>query len=373
MLWPLFGNETLTAGIIGILPRLRFILITRGLLAVLDIDELKAVVAHEMGHVRRFHILIYLLFFICYSLLAYAFHDVIFLFLLRQDTFLSWALATDTLQLTLFSIAYTVPILILLVLYFRYVFGYFMRNSERQADLFALKLLGSPYALISSLQKIAYHSGRIEDLPSWHHFSIRQRMDHLLKCHQDPGLIRQHDRKLYGSISLFMVVILGLSFTGFQLQKTRAVKQWRTQVQAQMLEKQITREAENPELYAAYGGLLLEMGRYQTALSLLTKASEMAPGNATVLNNLAWLYATSPPPYFQPERALKLAIDAAKLESQPYILDTLAEAYHANGRHKEALATIGKALAKDPENKDYFLEQQEKFKAADLNRQAQIK
>ena len=144
MLWPLFGNEMLTAGIIGILPKWRYILITKGLLSVLDIDELRAVVAHEMGHVRRFHIVIYLIFFIGYSILAYSFHDVIFLFLLKNDLFLNWALAHDSLSLTLFSIAYAVPILLLLVLYFRYLFGFFMRNSERQADLYALALARQP-------------------------------------------------------------------------------------------------------------------------------------------------------------------------------------------------------------------------------------
>lgn len=364
MLWPLFGDEMLTAGIIGILPRWRYILITKGLLTLLDTDELKAVVAHEMGHVRRLHIIIYLFFFICYSLLAYSFHDVIFLFLLRNELFLQWAMAPDTYHLTLFSIVYTIPILLLLVLYFRYIFGFFMRNSERQADLYALGLVGNPFTLVSSLQKIAHHSGQIEDLPSWHHFSIRQRIDFLMKSYQQPGLVRKHDRKLYGSILIFLGLIAGFSFLGLRLQDTRAVKQWKVQVQTQMLEKQIHSATADPELYAAYAGLLLDLGRYETALSLLTKAVAMDPNNATVLNNLAWLYATSPPPYFHPDKALKLALEAAALESQPYILDTLAEAYFANDRYQEALGAIQEALAKDPQNRDYFLQQKDKFKKA---------
>ena len=72
MLWPLFGGETLTAGIIGMLPKWRYILVTRGLLGLLNVDEMKAVFAHEMGHVRRYHLLFYLAFFLCYSLLAFA-------------------------------------------------------------------------------------------------------------------------------------------------------------------------------------------------------------------------------------------------------------------------------------------------------------
>ena len=42
MYWPIFAGDTLTAAIMGILPRLRYILITRSLLDLLEIDELKA-------------------------------------------------------------------------------------------------------------------------------------------------------------------------------------------------------------------------------------------------------------------------------------------------------------------------------------------
>lgn len=364
MLWPLFGNEMLTAGILGILPKWRYILITKGLLSILNLDELKAVVAHEMGHVRRLHIVIYLVFFIGYSVLAYSFHDVIFLFLLKNEVFLHWAMANDSLSLTLFSIVYAVPILLLLVLYFRYLFGFFMRNSERQADLYALRLIGNPYALISSLQKIAFHSGRTEDLPSWHHFSIRQRIEFLVDCHHNPGLIRKHDLKLYGSILVFLALLIGLSFSGLQLQETKVVQRWRTQVQAQVIEKQIQGKAADPELLAAYGGLMLDLKRYQTALSFLKKASSLAPDNSTILNNLAWLYATSPPPYFHPREALKLALRAASKDSRPYILDTLAEAYYADGLYHKALDTIKQALAMNPENRAYYLGQMEKFEKA---------
>src|SRR5208337_1593330 len=40
LLWPVFGTEMLTAGVVGILPGLRYILITSGLLKTLDIAEL---------------------------------------------------------------------------------------------------------------------------------------------------------------------------------------------------------------------------------------------------------------------------------------------------------------------------------------------
>lgn len=365
MLWPLFGNETLTAGIIGALPRWRYILITKGLLKILNVSELKAVVAHEMGHARRLHIFIYLLFFIGYAVLAYAYQDVIFILLLKNEIFLRWAMAPDSLHLTLFSIVYTLPILVFLVLYFRYVFGFFMRNSERQADLYALRLIGDPSPLISSLQKIAYYSGRIEDLPSWHHFSIRERIRYLLAATETPSLVRRHDRKLVSSLVFFMAIVIGLSFFGFRLQGMDIVHRWKLQVQARVLEKQMQAEDNNsPEIYGAYGSLLLELGRYAAARSFLSKAIDMAPRNATVLNNLAWLYATAPPPFQNPEKALQLARQAVALEIEPHILDTLAEAYFVNGRYQEALATIEEALKLKPAKEDYFMKQLRRFKRA---------
>ena len=116
-------------------------------------------------------------------------------------------------------------------------------------------------------------------------------------------------------------------------------------------------------MYAAYGSLMLELGQVGKAEAALLKALESEPEDTTILNNLAWLYATSPPPYFKPEAALALALRAAERDPLPYILDTLAEAYYVNGRVEEALQTIRKALLMEPKNRDYFLRQEQKFEA----------
>ncbi len=359
--WPLLGGEMPTAGIMGILPRLRYILITRGLISLLSIDELKAVVAHEMGHVRRHHLLFYLLFFLSYSVMLYSLSDLLLLALFRSDAFLRWALKDDAIHLTLFSAVYSIPILVLMVVYFRYIFGFFLRNSERQADLYAMQLLGHPFTLITSLQKIAVQSGHIEDLPSWHHFSIRQRVEFLLRSHEDPTLITRHHRKLYGMAALLFTTMAAITFGAGHVEDSSLVKNWRAELQVEVLTEEILRKPENPEFYAAYGGALLEKGRIAEAETVLLKAMEKSPRNPTVLNNLAWLYATSPPPHFDPARALELALAAVALEPAPHALDTLAEAYHVTGHHREALQTIERALAADPENKAYFQGQREKF------------
>ena len=86
LLWSVFGTETLTAGVVGILPGLRYILITPGLLKTLDIAELKAVLAHEMGHVRKKHLLLFVLLLILFILLAYDLSDTLTLLALSNRT-----------------------------------------------------------------------------------------------------------------------------------------------------------------------------------------------------------------------------------------------------------------------------------------------
>ena len=364
MLWPLFGGEMLTAGIIGILPRWRYILITRGLLGLLSIDELKAVVAHEMGHVRRYHMLFFLAFFLCYSILAYAFSDLVFLVLLQNPFVLGWLLHSESVNLTLLSVLQSAPMIILLVVYFRYLFGFFLRNSERQADLYALKVIGHPFPLVSSLQRIAYHGGHEEDLPNWHHFSIRQRIEFLLKAYEDPSVVRRHHTKYYSAVVIFFLLAAGLSTLGFNLESSQFVRHWRTGVQVAIVERELARTPENDRLFAAYGSLLLELGDFAKAEAALKKSLEAVPEDATTLNNLAWLYATSPPPYRKPAAALELALLSASLDQAPYVLDTLAEAYYINGQPEQALETIRWALLKEPKNRQYFLRQQQKFEAA---------
>ena len=364
MLWPIFGGEMLTAGIIGILPQWRYILITRSLLGLLSVDELKAVVAHEMGHVRRHHMLFYLAFFLCYSILAYAFNDLVLITLLRNPVIFEWVLHSEVVNPTLLSAIFSVPMILLLLIYFRYIFGFFLRNSERQADLYALNVIGHPFTLVSSLQKIAFHSGHTEDLPSWHHYSIRQRIEFLLNAYQQPGLIKTHHKKYYTAVVVFFLLVTGLCATGFSLESSKMVRHWRAELQLRLIDRAIHQGIENHRLYSAYGSLLLEFGEYGKAESALLKSLEAAPEDAGALNNLAWLYATSPPPYFKPKAALELGLRAAALQPDPTILDTLAEAYYVNGQAEQALDSIKRALLQNPKNADYFLSQKEKFEAA---------
>lgn len=361
LLWPLEGDNHFSAAILGILPRFRYILVTRGLLELLNLEELQGVVAHEMGHVKRFHALFYLSLFLAYAFVSYAFHDIVLLVFLKQNWALHWAISHDVLLRNLFSLTYSIPVLALLIIYFRYVFGYFMRTCERQADLFALKTLGNPYPLVSALRKIAIHSGRIEDLPSWHHYSIRERMMMLLAAAENPELISGHDRKLLRSAAVFFLLLGFLTHAAVQFRHSDKAQAWRQEIQLHILEAELRLDERRPELYLAYSALLMQRQQYHSARLILEKGLRLDPKHPAIQNNLAWLYATAPTPDRNPERALELALQAAAQQPDPYVLDTLAEAYYVNGRYEEALAAIRRAIAQKPERLSYYLGQERKI------------
>jgi Zn-dependent protease with chaperone function len=58
--WPIFEGKLLTAGVMGLIRRFRYILVTESLLKILDDNEIDAVMAHEIGHIKKKHLLFYL-------------------------------------------------------------------------------------------------------------------------------------------------------------------------------------------------------------------------------------------------------------------------------------------------------------------------
>ena len=92
------------------------------------------------------------------------------------------------------------------------------------------------------------------------------------------------------------------------------------------------------------------------------KALAVEPAHAEVLNNLAWLLVTSKDPnWYDPQTALALARQAAELKPVAHVLDTLAEAYFANGEKDEAIRFGRMALELARMDKPYFEKQLERF------------
>ena len=363
LLWPTLGADVLTAGVMGLHHRWRYLLVTDSLLALLDDNELRGVLAHEMGHVRKFHLCFYMLFLLGYLVVASPLMDLSVLFLLASNLPLDFVGLPDSGQVTLVSLVSTVPLLLLLVLYFRYLFGFFIRNFERQADLYGLTVMGEPSSLVSALEKVAFHSGNIREVPSWHHFSIKERVDFLLAAVRTPALAGHHQRKVRAGLVLYTIAIIFLGTGGYLIQSGAIGKNLSDRLVFRALDRQVVRSPENARLRLALGTLYYQRQNLPEAVHHLELALKLDPNNPEIQNNLAWILATSKDSlYFQPERALTLAERAARISPQPYLLDTLAEAYHVNGRDDEALEAAESALEAATENRSYYIKQAERFR-----------
>jgi Zn-dependent protease with chaperone function len=360
--WPVFEGKLLTAGVMGLIKRFRYILVTEGLLQILNDDEMDAVMAHEIGHIKKKHLVFYLIFFLGFIVLSYASLDLILYAILYSS--LSFPIARDIRfeQVTLTSILLTVAMAALLLIYFRYIFGYFMRNCERQADLYAFDFLGSSRWLV--------YSGYSHDRPSWHHFSIRQRIDFLNKCEADRRMVVRHDRKLRRSIMLFIGGLLCIGYIGYAINFGEMGKTLNKHFLEKALVRELKQNPTNSGLYSMLGSIYYQDKAYLQAIEAYEKSIELAPRDPEALNNLAWLYATCEQAQCrQPVKALVYARHAAAIKPAPHILDTLAESYHVNGLHEKAIMTIKRALAKHPEDRAYYEGQLRKFEQAAIEQQ----
>lgn len=368
LFWPLMEGRLLTAGIVGPMPRFRYLLITPALASVLDADELDGVVAHEAGHIKYGHLWHYLFFFsgILVGGLAIFFQ-------LSSAVLIWWFAAYPDLAANHWaepgiSAALTLGMGGVLFVSFRVLFGKLSRSFERQADLFALEMLGRPGPIASALETISANSGDIRDLPSWHHGSVAERVAYVNLAASDPTVGRSHHRsvrRLKRAIIAVVTVLFALA-AFMQLPdieqglKLKAAKHGFT-----------LRVGKAPDDWVArrlLGDIELEGGREAEALDSYLEAIRLNPEEATALNNAAWIMLTAADPSLQnPVKALELARRAAGLMPVPHILDTLAEALYRNGDPEGALAAIGvaiKALPPFTPDRAQYLEKQRKYAEA---------
>jgi Zn-dependent protease with chaperone function len=362
-LWPLFEGRVITAGVMGIIPGLRYILITPALIETMTLEELDSVMAHEIGHVKRFHLLFYVFliggFTISSGFIAEPFYQVFF----SKDYFYSFVNFTGLAPDAVKNVVITVPLLLFLLIYFRFIFGYFMRNFERQADLHVFPVLGNSRAIISAFEKIAILSGNTRDKPSWHHFGIGQRVDYLVKCEQNPAWIKHQHKKVWLSLGLYVAILVSALFLGsrfsFEEEKTLSDIKY---TKVDLLYK--AGEVDYPaRLLFSYGEAYVKHKMESRAIVAYELAMELEPNQPELLNNYAWLLITcSDLSLRNPKKALNLSRLAVRLEAKGHRLDTLATAWWANGYADEAIETERQAILTDPQEASYYGAQVERFR-----------
>ncbi len=122
LLWPSYGI-IVNAAVVGFIGKLRYIMLSDGLIESLTDEQIKGVFAHEAGHIKLHHLRYYLAFvFVIASLVG------IFTYFSGGSV----AISSITSQTLIF--------LGFIVIWF-FVFGYISRRFEREADLFAVETL----------------------------------------------------------------------------------------------------------------------------------------------------------------------------------------------------------------------------------------
>lgn len=370
--WPIFGGRMITAGVMGLVRHFRYILVTGGLVNLLQPEEIDAVIAHEIGHIKKKHLMLYMFFFIGYMFISYAVFDLILYAIIYLRPMYEFISRSGTNASTVTVIVFSSIILMTFIVYFRFVFGYFMRNFERQADTYVYSLFDSALPLITTLKKIAITSGQPISKPNWHHFSIKERMDYLIRCEVDRSWIRRHDLKIRKSLVIYTAAILMFGFIGWQLNFGEAGKQLNSHFIETIILRELKTHPTDANLYSTLGDLYYSRNRLELTIQAYQRSIELDPQNAQVLNNLAWLYATSPQPALKdPPKARQLAEHAIELKQEAFIYDTLAECYYINGEYDKAVKAASTALKLTKTNRQYYRDQLKKFETASASQSSE--
>ncbi|MCG8567434.1 MAG: M48 family metalloprotease [Desulfobacterales bacterium] len=360
--WELFGGSMITAGVMGLVGRFRYILVTPALLNSLEDDEVEAVILHEIGHVQKHHMIYYLLFFLGFVACNFVFFEPVMLLLYILQPLYD-ALAVVGLDK---SIAHPLLIVFFLiasfVVYFRYGFGFLMRNCERQADLHLFGLGRDGTALISTFYKIASLSRQPLNKKNWHHFGLGERIHFLEQCRRSPGLIQAHHARVKKIVTAYGLGILVCFCLGYAVQYGPAQTRFGNFITEQILIQELEVDPENSDLYVAVGDYYYSREAYDKAAEAYENVIRIDKGNVHALNNLAWLLATCPAPEFRDAgRALILSARAVELNRAAFVLDTYAEALFVNNRLNEAVMAAREALSLATTKHDYYREQLERF------------
>jgi Zn-dependent protease with chaperone function len=362
--WNFFGGHLLSAGIMGFVPAFRYLLITPSLLKLLDRNELEAVAAHEAGHVRHRHMLFYLLFILGFGFLYSVFYTHVFGLLITTDVFLDLTVRKDGTFGILYHVVPIVIVVGIILLYFRGLFGFVSRAFERQADLAAVTITGSSAGIIGALEKIAFHGSQRRNAPSWHHYSIAERIAYLRSSEGNPVVAMRHRRTV--RLITWGYFMLLLVFGALLYANQQALQEREYRYTFMFIEKMSQRLPDNAILHFQLAGLYYEKKLFSAAKKEYLWAIELRPDFYEACNNLAWLYATCEEQSLRnyPE-ALRLARMAVSLANLPYILDTLAESLYVNGMYRQAVIAAEEALySADPEEREHYEKQLEKYRAA---------
>lgn len=206
LLWQTHGG-LINGAVMGLIAPARFILLTDGLIEQLDDEKIEAVMAHELGHVRRHHM----------PWMAVSAMGIIGLCSAGVDAIYRWAVVNQWISA---GQPYWTHISLGIVAAGWFVaFGYVSRRFERQADTFAVQHLssGEPSGLIThqaaeamagALRGVCQLNHMPTSRKSWRHGSIDWRIDYLKTLPGQPANKLKIDRQVRAIRWLSLLMLL---------------------------------------------------------------------------------------------------------------------------------------------------------------------
>mgnify|MGYP003323834526 CR=1 FL=1 len=99
-----------------------------------------------------------------------------------------------------------------LLIFIRFGFGFLSRNFERQADCKSL-LRNGLTRIANVLFKVSWINAIDPERIIWHHWGIRERVNFLKQCEEDPQKINRHHQRV-SKIQVGCLMIVSLLLTG---------------------------------------------------------------------------------------------------------------------------------------------------------------
>ena len=233
LVWNSSGMIT-NAAVMGVIAPLRYVLITDAMLEQMDDRKVEAVFGHEAGHVKRHHILFFLLFALISGCLI-----TIMTHRLQGVDRLTYQIVTAVAG-------------VLLMLKWGFLFGFVSRAFERQADLFGvytLELTGLPcsgacaihapadeqangdqqpicrtaaHLFSETLNEVAILNNIPGEAWSWRHGSIASRSRILQKYANDPSAVAAFEHSVWRmKLAIFTMAVVAVVATIWDLELWR--------------------------------------------------------------------------------------------------------------------------------------------------------
>ncbi len=208
LVWDTAGGRIANAGMAGLMPISRYIFLTNSLLDDFTMDEIETIVAHEFGHIKYRHMMLYLVLSFGY-LVFYSLSYVRLLPFIGE-------LHLGITGIAFFSAAAT---LLAFYTYFIFIFRFLSRRFERQADLYAVDSTERPEVFKSALVKLSAvnytprRTSRLVELVRTHP-SISRRLEFVDRAVWGYADAAKYRRPIFraGRVSVLVLIALVLLF-----------------------------------------------------------------------------------------------------------------------------------------------------------------